>query len=61
MNAAVLTSAPRSRARSASTGMIAPCPMAETIEGPYATSQMSRKRNSCSVAPVLTPTRYGSG
>ena len=32
--AATLTSAPRSRARSASTGIIAPCPIAETIEGP---------------------------
>ena len=53
--AAVLTSAPRSRARSARTGRIAPCPMAETIEGPYATSQMSRKRKSVWVPEVTGP------
>ena len=44
--AAVLTSAPSSRARSARTGITAPCPMALTTEGPYAASAMSRKRKS---------------
>ena len=43
--AAVPTSAPSSRARSAVTGSTAPCPIETTSVGPYATSAMSRSRN----------------
>src|SRR5690606_3273361 len=52
--AAVATSAPRSRARSASTGITAPCPTELTTEGPYATHQMSRSRNSVSAGGVTS-------
>ena len=44
--AAVLTSAPSSRARRARIGITAPCPTALRIEGPYAGRAMSRKRKS---------------
>ena len=54
-NAAIDASAPRSEARSASTGITAPCPMELTIEGAYATTAMSRKRNSSVVVSVVTP------
>ena len=62
-SAAVLTSAPSSRARSASTGITAPCPMALTTEGPYAgegdvaEAEVPRGRH----PPILAATRPAAG